>query len=54
MLVKFLQPLKAPIPIEVTPEGMVTAVKLVQSINAPSPIEVTDEGMSTRVRLRHS
>jgi hypothetical protein len=43
------QKAKAPLPIKVTPLGMVTAVKP-QEAKAPPPIEVTELGINTDVK----
>jgi hypothetical protein len=42
---------KAPLPIEVTDEGMIIDVKTLQSKKALLPIEATVEGMFTEVKL---
>ena len=49
-LVKPLQPMNAPSPIEVTELPMVTLVKPLQLQNALPPIEVTELGMVTLVK----
>jgi len=43
--------LKAPLPIEVTEEGIVTLVILLQLLKALSPIEVTEEEIVTLVKV---
>ena len=48
--VKPEQFMKAYLPIEVTPSGMVTEVKPEQNWKAPSPIEVTPSGMVIEVK----
>ena len=45
MLVKLLQKLNAPSPIDNTEEGIAMLVKLLQKLNAISPMDVTEEGM---------
>ena len=50
MLVKPLQPLKVPPPIEVTPEGMVKLVNPLQPAKAYLSIEVTLEGIVKLVK----
>ena len=51
ILVKSVQPKKAPVPIDVTLLGMLTEDRLLHRPNAELPIDVTLLGMVTKDRL---
>jgi hypothetical protein len=51
MLVSFLQPENAELPIDVTEVCMFTLAKLRQFLNASLPIAVTEDGMFTLVKF---